>query len=50
MIREKKDISEILEITNQKILRGNYGLSDKDIKLADGIWKKLSQRRLNRGK
>lgn len=50
MIREKKDISEILEITNQKILKGNYGLSDKDIKLADGIWKKLSQRRLNRGK
>jgi len=50
MIREKKDISEILEITNQKILKENYGISDKDIKLADGIWRKLSQRRLNRGK
>lgn len=50
MIRAKKDISEILEITNQKILKDNFGLSDNDIMLANGIWKKLSQRRLNRGK
>jgi len=50
MIREKKDITEILEITNQRILKDNFGLSDNDIKLADRIWKKLSKRRLNRGK
>ncbi|RDI49554.1 Eco57I restriction-modification methylase domain-containing protein [Flavobacterium glaciei] len=50
MIREKKDISEILKITNQKILKENYGLSDYEIELADSIWKKLSKRRLNRGK
>ena len=50
MIREKKDISEILKITNQKILKENYGLSDSEIELADSIWKKLSKRRLNRGK
>lgn len=50
MIRGKKNISEILEITNEKILKENYGLSDSDIKLANGIWQKLSQRRLNRGK
>ncbi|PKQ44212.1 Eco57I restriction-modification methylase domain-containing protein [Confluentibacter flavum] len=50
MIRAKKDISEILEITNKQILKKNFGLSDNDIQLANGIWKKLSQRRLNRGK
>jgi len=50
MIREKKDISELLKITNEKILKENYGLTDKEIDLADSIWKKLSSRRLNRGK
>jgi adenine-specific DNA methylase len=50
MIREKKDISELLKITNEKILKENYGLTDKEIDLADSIWKKLSNRRLNRGK
>ncbi len=50
MIRDKKDISEILEITNNKILKENYGLTSEEIDLADGIWKKLSNRRLNRGK
>lgn len=50
MIREKKDISELLKITNEKILKQNFGLTDLEIELADGIWKKLSKRRLNRGK
>jgi adenine-specific DNA methylase len=50
MIREKKDISELLKITNKKILKENFGLTDSEIKLADGIWEKLSKRRLNRGK
>ena len=50
MIRDKKDISEVLKITNEKILKDNFGLSDSDIKMADNIWKKLSNRRLNRGK
>ncbi len=50
MIRNKKDISEILKITNQKILKENFGFSDSKIKLADQIWKKLSSRRLNRGR
>ena len=50
MIREKKDISELLKITNQKILKENFGLTDSEIELADRIWKKLSNRRLNRGK
>lgn len=50
MVRSKTDISDILKITNQKILKEHHGLSNKDILMADGIWKKLSQRRLNRGK
>lgn len=50
MIRSKKHISEILEITNEIILKQNFGLTTEEINLANKIWKKLSQRRLNRGK
>jgi adenine-specific DNA methylase len=50
MMRSKKNIDDILKITNQKILKDGYGFSDKEIILADSIWKKLSARRLNRGK
>lgn len=50
LVREKKDISKLLKITNKKILKDNLGFSQADIKMADGIWKKLSSRRLNRGK
>jgi len=50
MIREEKDISKLLKITNEKILKENFGLTDLEIELADNIWKKLSKRRLNRGK
>jgi adenine-specific DNA-methyltransferase len=50
LIREKTDIEEILKITNQVILKQHYGLTDKEICLAHSIWKKLSGRRLNRGK
>jgi adenine-specific DNA-methyltransferase len=50
MIRAKKDITEILRLTNQKILKENFGFSNTEIDLADSIWRKLSKRRLNRGK
>lgn len=50
MIRAKKDISEILKITNPIILKENYGLTDNEIEIANNIWVKLSNRRLNRGK
>jgi len=50
MLRSKKNISDILKITNQVILKENYGLSNRDIDLANNIWKKLSSRRLNRNK
>lgn len=49
-IRAKLPIDEILKITNQTILKEHYGMSDVEISLADGIWRKLSSRRLNRGK
>lgn len=49
-IREKKDISEILKITNKRILKDNFGFSNSEIELANNIWKKLANRRLNRGK
>ena len=50
MMRENKSINEILKITNKQILKDGYGFTDKEIKLADSIWKKLSSRRLNRNK
>lgn len=50
MMREKRSIDEILEITNKQILKDGYGFTDYEVKLADSIWKKLSNRRLNRSK
>ena len=50
MMRQKKDISVILEMSNQIILKEGFGFSDKEVMLADSIWKKLSARRLNRKK
>lgn len=48
LIRKKNAIEDVLKITNQVILKENFGFSQKEIKLAHSIWKKLSQRRLNR--
>ena len=50
MMRDKKSIDQILKITNEQILKKGYGFTDKEIKLADSIWRKLSARRLNRNK
>ncbi|MFZ2653287.1 MAG: class I SAM-dependent methyltransferase [Victivallales bacterium] len=50
MMRGKKSIDEILKITNEQILKKGYGFTDKEIKLSDSIWKKLSARRLNRSR
>ena len=50
LIRNKTNIDEVLKITNQVILKEHYGLTKKEIELAHSIWKKLSARRLNRGK
>lgn len=49
-MREKKDIDEILQFTNKTVLKEGYGFSASDIKLADGIRRKLLMRRMNRSK
>jgi len=49
-IRKKEDISEILKITNNTILKENLGFTTSEIDMADRIWKKLLNRRLHRGK
>ncbi|MBP6235614.1 MAG: class I SAM-dependent methyltransferase [Saprospiraceae bacterium] len=50
LIRDKTNIEEVLKITNQIILKEHFGLSKGEIYIAHNIWRKLSQRRLNRGK
>jgi adenine-specific DNA methylase len=50
LVREKTPIEDILHITNKLILKENYGLTDEEIDMAHSIWRKLSSRRLNRGK
>lgn len=50
LIRNRTDIDEVLKMTNQIILKEHYNMTNKEIELAHGIWKKLSARRLNRGK
>lgn len=49
MLRKKQSIDEILAYTNNIILKETFGFSDSDIEIADSIWRKLSNRRLNRG-
>lgn len=47
-MRNKAGIDVILKHTNEIILKEGYGLSNEEIALANNIWKKLSNRRLNR--
>ena len=48
MFRKKISIDEILQYSDNIILKKGYGFSNNDIKIANRIWKKLSGRRLNR--
>ncbi|MFI5140080.1 MAG: hypothetical protein ACHQIM_19830, partial [Sphingobacteriales bacterium] len=50
LIRNKTDIEEILKLTNQVILKERFGMLQEEIDIAHQIWKKLSSRRLTRGK
>jgi adenine-specific DNA methylase len=50
LIRDKTDIEDVLKITNEIILKQHFGLTSAEIDFAHRIWKKLSSRRLNRGK
>ncbi|MFK7948169.1 MAG: N-6 DNA methylase [Saprospiraceae bacterium] len=49
-LRKNKDATVLLKFTNQVLLKEQFGFSQSDINLIDSIWKKLSNRRLNRGK
>jgi len=49
-LRTKKPIDDILDITDELFLHQGIGLSDKEVKLARSIWKKIMSRRLNREK
>lgn len=48
MMRAGNSIEQILEFTNQIILREHYNLTDREILIANNIWIKLKNRRLNR--
>ncbi len=50
MVRDKTSIDEILSYTDEIILRQGFGFTKKEIKLANSIWKKLRDRRLNRSR
>ena len=47
-LRKNKDTTELLEFTNQLFLKEQLGFSQSDIDLVNGIWEKLSSRRLGR--
>jgi len=49
-MRNKESIDAILIDTNQKMLKDSFGFSNREIKIADNIWRKLSNRRMSRGK
>ena len=48
MIRAKEPIDKILAYSDEVILKKSFGFTNKEIKIANNIWKKLSGRRLNR--
>jgi len=50
LIRANTNIEDVLAITNEIILKKHFKLTNSEIKIAHNIWKKLSSRRLNRGK
>ena len=48
MLRAGKSIDEVLEMTDNIILKKHAGFSDEDIQMANKIWKKLLKRRTTR--
>lgn len=49
MLREGKSIDEIVDYTDQIILKERKGMTDEEIETANSAWNKLRERRLNRG-
>ena len=50
MLRKGESIDKILDFTDQKILIEKYGYSVEEVRLGRSIWKKLSSRRLKKGR
>jgi len=50
MLKSNVNIRKILEFSNERILKNEFGLTKRQINLAMSIWEKLSNRRINRGK
>ncbi|MBS6268119.1 MAG: class I SAM-dependent methyltransferase [Tannerella sp.] len=50
MLRKGESIDTILDFTDRKILIEKYGYSIEEVKLGRNIWKKLSSRRLKKGR
>jgi adenine-specific DNA methylase len=48
MLRSGEEIDDIVSKTDEVLLKGRVGLTDEDIHMAPTIWKKFSDRRLNR--
>ena len=48
LLRDKKTPDEILDITDEILLRQGMGFSEDEVKTARSIWKKLIERRLTR--
>ena len=48
LLRDKKTPDEILNITDEVLLRQGMGFSEAEVKTARSIWKKLIERRLTR--
>jgi adenine-specific DNA-methyltransferase len=48
MMRSKKSIEEILMFTDPIILKEGYGFTGAEIEIANTVWKKLLNRRMNR--
>lgn len=46
----KREITKVLDIVDEALLINYHGFSRKEVKQLRGIWKKLSQRRINRKK
>jgi adenine-specific DNA-methyltransferase len=46
----QKNIDDVLSLTDEIILGKGLGLTQREISIINGIWKKLSGRRLNRAR
>ncbi len=47
-LKSEDDIEAVLDTTDNLLLKKRLGLADKDIRTLRRVWKKLSQRRINR--